>query len=310
MKNPDNKPQPALFDENRMILRQKRAIELNSAGADFLAQRISEDLGHRLHATNRQFDEVGDFFSFSDQMSSTLKNLKNVGNVVRYELPQIAQLLDAIAVDSILPLSSNDWETAINNSSLPQYEKEKLDLVISVMGLHSCNDLPKILTRLFQCLKSDGLLLIALPVNGTLNELRDSLTRAELELCGGAAMRVDAFVDIQQAGGLLQSAGFKLPVVDREEVIVRYNDIYALIDDLRAMGMTSALKQNVNRQPHRNLFRRANELYKEYYSDGDGRIRASFNYVNLTAWTPHENQQKPLKPGSAQTSLAKHLKDN
>ncbi len=157
-------------------------------------------------------------------------------------------------------------------------------------------------------MKNDGLLLMALPVNGTLAELRDCLTHAELELCGGVAARIDPFTDLQQAGRLLQATGFKLPVVDREEVIVRYDDIYGLINDLRAMGMTSGLNSANYRRPHRDLFRRANELYQDNYSDSDGRIRASFCYANMTAWTPHESQQKPLKPGSADISLAMHLK--
>ena len=308
MKNQGNKSNSALFDENRMILRQKRAIKIKTAGADFLAKRISEDFGHRLNATNRQFDKAADFFSFSEQMSSTLEDLENVASVVRYELPQIAQILDSTAVNFIYPMSLNNPESPLEYAKLRQNWREKLDLVVSIMGLHSCNDLPMAMNRLLQTLKSDGLLLIALPTSGTLNELRDCLTRAELELSEGATIRVDSFIDIQQAGSLLQSVGFKLPVVDREEVIVRYDDIYALISDLRAMGMTSALKLSTTRRPHRELFKRANELYQKYYADGDGRIRASFNYANLTAWAPHENQQKPLKPGSARTSLAMHLK--
>jgi hypothetical protein len=308
MKNQSNKSNSVLFDENRMVLRQKRAINIKTIGADFLAGRICEDFRHRLNATNRQFDKAGDFYSFSEQMSSTLENLENVGSVVRYELPGIAQLLSSNAANPIFPMSLNNLESPLDYTNLQQNWPEKLDLVVSIMGLHSCNDLPMTMTRLFQTLKSDGLLLIALPISGTLNELRDSLTRAELELSEGATIRIDSFIDIQQAGSLLQSVGFKLPVVDREEVIVRYDDIYALISDLRAMGMTSALKLDNTRQPHRELFKRANELYQENHADGDGRIRVSFNYANLTAWAPHENQQKPLKPGSARTSLAKHLK--
>ncbi len=308
MKNKGNKSNFVCFDENRMVLRQKRAIKIKSTGADFLARRISEDFGQRLNAINRQFGKAADFFSFSEQMSLTLEGLENVGSVVRYELPQIAQIISPTAINPVFPMSLNNPESPLDYRELQQNWSGKLDLIVSIMGLHSCNDLPMVMTRLLQYLKNDGLLFIALPISGTLNELRDCLTRAELELSEGAAIRIDSFIDIQQAGNLLQSAGLKLPVVDREEVIVRYDDLYSLIGDLRAMGMTSALKLGTTRQPHRELFKRANELYQEYYADGDGRIRASFNYANLSAWAPHENQQKPLKPGSARTSLAKHLK--
>jgi len=308
MKSKNNQSSGLLFDENRLILRQKRAIKLKTSGADFLAKRISEDFRHRLNATNRQFDKAGDFHSFSQQMSSTMKKLANVGSVSRYELPKIAQLLGANGEVPIYPMSLNNAQRPPDLANLQQDWPENLDLVVSIMGLHASNDLAMTMSCLFQTMKSDGLLLVALPIAGTLHELRDCLTRAELELSEGAAMRVDTFIDIQQAGSLLQSAGFKLPVVDREALVVRYDDMFALIRDLRAMGMTSALSVASTRQPHRELFKRANELYLENHADGDGRIRASFNYANLTAWTPHENQQIPLKPGSATTPLAKHLK--
>ena len=45
-------------------------------------------------------------------------------------------------------------------------------------------------------MKEDAMLMLALPINGTLKELRECLTRAELELCGGASARIEPFIDI------------------------------------------------------------------------------------------------------------------
>ena len=36
-------------------------------------------------------------------------------------------------------------------------------------------------------------------------------------------------------------------------------------------------------------------------------MRATFELVWLTAWAPHESQQKPLRPGSAKARLADAL---
>jgi hypothetical protein len=49
------------------------------------------------------------------------------------------------------------------------------------------------------------------------------------------------------------------------------------------------------------------EIYSERFADPDGRIRATFEFVWLSGWTPHESQQKPLKPGSAKARLADAL---
>jgi hypothetical protein len=297
-----------LFSETRLISRQLRAIRLDREGADFLVESIAEDFSHRISAINRKFANAADLFSFSGKLSVALGELDNVSAITRYELPPVSKVLGPVSPVPIRPLTQalTDDETLSGAAGRPGLGN--LDLVVSAFGLHCANDLPRLMLAILQSMNKDGLLLIALPVQGTLIELRDSLTRAELELSGGAASRIDPFIDIQQAGKLLQSTGFKLPVVDREEITVRYDDAFALINDLRAMGMTSALNTGDYRMPPRDLFKRANELYKQNHCDEDGRIRASFCFACLTAWSPHENQQQPLKPGSAKVSLASHLK--
>ena len=92
-----------------------------------------------------------------------------------------------------------------------------------------------------RALKPDGLLLAATPGAGTLGELRESLLAAESELTGGANTRVHPFADIRDYGALLQRAGFALPVTDIDDIVVRYADMFGLLKDLRAMGMTSML---------------------------------------------------------------------
>jgi hypothetical protein len=49
------------------------------------------------------------------------------------------------------------------------------------------------------------------------------------------------------------------------------------------------------------------QIYAERFSDPDGRVRATFELIWLSGWAPHESQQKPLRPGSAQTRLADAL---
>ena len=53
--------------------------------------------------------------------------------------------------------------------------------------------------------------------------------------------------------------------------------------------------------------RRMAEIYAERFADPDGRLRATFEIVWLSGWSPHESQQKPLKPGSAARRLADAL---
>ena len=109
--------------------------------------------------------------------------------------------------------------------------------------------------------------------------------------------------DVRDLGALLQRAGFALPVADRDVVTVRYEFAFELFRELRAMGATNALTDRDRRPVARGLFLRAAEIYAERFSDPDGRIRATFDIVSLSGWSPHESQQKPARRGSGQVSL-------
>jgi hypothetical protein len=137
--------------------------------------------------------------------------------------------------------------------------------------------------------------------------LREAIAIAESETEGGISPRVAPFVDVGELGGLLQRAGFALPVIDNERVVVRYDSAIALMHDLRRMGATNVLYER-RRKPlkHATLDRTA-AIYAERFADPDGRLRASFEIVWLSGWAPHESQQRPLKPGSATRRLADAL---
>jgi SAM-dependent methyltransferase len=181
------------------------------------------------------------------------------------------------------------------------------DLAASLLALHAVNDLPGALIQIKRALRPDGLFIACLLAGQSLTELRQSLLAAEVELTGGASPRVAPFADLRDLGGLLQRAGFALPVIDSESVTVRYGDMFGLLRDLRAMGWANALSERSRKPLRRSVLLRAAELYAERFADPDGRLRATFEIVWLSGWAPHESQQKPLRPGSAKARLADAL---
>lgn len=180
------------------------------------------------------------------------------------------------------------------------------DLVIHAMCLHWADDPVGQLIQCARALRPDGLLLVALPGGETLNELRAALGQAEIELTGGLSPRVAPMGELRDMAGLLQRAGLALPVADVATLRVRYRDIAHLVRDLRAMGETSALAQRRRGVPPRGLFARADAIWREAFPDGDG-LAATFETIYLTGWAPSEDQPRPLRPGSAQMSLADAL---
>jgi hypothetical protein len=78
--------------------------------------------------------------------------------------------------------------------------------------------------------------------------------------------------------------------------------------DLRAMGATNALIARDRRPLRRAVLMKAAEIYQQRFADPDGRLRATFEFVWVSGWAPHQSQQKPLAPGSAKMRLADALK--
>ena len=281
-----------LFDTKLLIARKRRALARPVSGADFLLARAAEELSDRLATVERRFENAVAAFCVTPAARDAVLASGKAVRVQRVEADEAFLNGDRglVAMPETLPL-----------------EPESVDLIVSLLALQEVNDIPGMLIQARRALKPDGLFLAAMAGANTLVELRESLLAAESELLGGVSPRVSPFADVRDAGALLQRAGFALPVADIDTVTVRYDHMFALIRDLRAMGEANALLARSRRPATRALFARAAEIYAERFSDPDGRIRATFSFIWLSGWAPDASQQKPLKPGSAQVSLAKIL---
>ncbi|MFJ7355616.1 methyltransferase domain-containing protein [Phyllobacterium sp. NPDC097923] len=287
--------QHRIFDRNLLRQRRLRALRQHGMTGDFLLARAADDLEERLSAVERSFDIAVDLASHTGLAAKAIERSGKAGSIIRIE--QDARFLDAafpsvVADEEILPL-----------------KPAGAGLIVSLLSLHLTNDTPGTLLQIRRALKPDGLFLGAMAGEATLSELREVLLAAESEISGGASPRVAPFADVRDVGGLLQRAGFTLPVTDIETYTVRYDSLFALMRDLRAMGMQNILFGRSRKPLTRRFFMRAAEIYAERFSDPDGRIRATFSFIWMSGWAAHESQQKPLKPGSAKASLADFLKD-
>jgi NADH dehydrogenase [ubiquinone] 1 alpha subcomplex assembly factor 5 len=177
------------------------------------------------------------------------------------------------------------------------------DLVVASLSLHWVNDLPGALIQLRHALRPDGLFLASIPILGTLDGFRTILTETETNISGGASPRVSPFADLRDCAGLLQRAGFALPVADSEDIKLLYANPLAALHDLRAAGETNALKLRDRRIPSRALFPSA--LAALPMQNERTRIRLRVAY--LTGWAPAPGQPKPLARGSGKISLTEAL---
>lgn len=182
------------------------------------------------------------------------------------------------------------------------------DLVIHSLGLHWANDPVGQLIQCRRALKPDGMLLAVALGGQTLHELRSVLGEAEVAITGGLSPRIAPMGEVRDLGALLQRAGLALPVADTVNLNVRYQSMWHLMRDLRAMGEGNALHSRLRRPTRRAVLTRAAELYANNFTHPDGGIKATFDLIVLTGWAPDGSQPKPLRPGSAQARLADALR--
>ena len=287
---------PRLFDRRLHRQRLDRAAP-DFAAADFLKVRAAGDMVERLEIILREFPVCVDLGSRNGAFSALLAQsdaCAKIGMVIETDL--------SAAMLGHRP----GHRLQIDEEALP-FAPASLDLVVSSLTLHWVNDLPGTLIQVRRALKPDGLFLGAIFGGQTLTELRQCLIQAESDLTGGAGLRIAPFADAFDVAGLLQRAGFALPVADLDRVTVRYDHPLKLIGDLRRMGETNALVDGRGRPLSRPVLARAIALYQERFSDPDGRVRATFDIMTMTGWAPHPIQQQPLKPGSAKMRLADAL---
>ena len=285
-----------VFDRALLRRRRDRAARREAAD-DFLFARTGEALADRLEDVRRDFPDVLDLGCRTGGMARLLAGRKGVRRIIQLD-PSPA--MAARARETGWPALAADEE------ALPLADGV-FDLAIGNLSLHWVNDLPGALLQLRRVLRPDGLLLAAMLGGDTLWELRQVLMEAELAMTGGVSPRLSPVADIRDVGGLLQRAGFALPVVDGDRITATYENVFSLFADLRGMGETNATLNRNPLTPKRALWAEVARRYQAAFADGEGRIPATLHVITLTGWAPHDSQQQALRPGAAKSRLASAL---
>jgi len=274
---------PSIIEKHRLklVCRRARARLDTIAGADFLLTQIAEDLEQRLAVIKKPFHKA---LILAPRFSGFVNAL---GRSMR---AATVQLDERVLHDEYLPVDDFDF-----------------DLIVSIGQLHLINDVPGMLSQLKQRLRPDGLLLACVPGANTIANIRECWISAEAEITGGLSSRFLPLFDVRTAGSLLQRTGYSLPVTDIDEVSVSYRDTRQIFADLRSMAATNVLVGGQGHAVTRKLWEKFNQKLTAR-RDSHGKLPASYELIWMSGWAPSPTQQKPLKPGSAEISLADVLK--
>lgn len=287
---------PKIF--NRDTVRRHRSTAAASVSrSPELLNTNREQILDRLLDVTRSFTTALNLGCRSGELAKVLANRHDIRTVVAADFSE--SYAQSTHDSGILALACDEeW--------IP-FGPDSFDLIIADHCLHWTNDLPGSLIQLRRCLKSDGLFLGSMFCGSTLFELRDVLFAAESNLRGGVTPRISPFVDVRDAGNLLQRAGFALPVADTDVLVRQYDDLDELFSELRIMGETNAISERFKGLSTRRLFDDAQDIYEQKYATTEGKLTATYEIVTLTGWAPSDTQQKPLAPGSARSRLADSL---
>ena len=230
-------PDPSVFD--------RRAVRLHRDRAAGTVHRVADVLRN---AAERLLDRV-------DDTTIRFTQALDVGG-----RGVVAPLLRARGI-TVVSCDISARMAALNGSPAVAADEERLpfgpgafDLVVASLSLHWVNDLPGALIQLRLALRPGGMLLASLPALGTLGPLRAALTEAELALTGGASPRVSPFPELRDLAGLMQRAGFEVPVADVDDIQLAYADPLLLLLDLRMAGEGNAVALRHRRTAPAGLF--------------------------------------------------------
>ena len=265
-------------------------LKKSDKNPDFLGEYVVDDMMDRLDDIKKKFEHA---IALGGVTNNLTKKLEERG-------------IQVTRTDFWEMWTGKPKPAIIMDDDNPKLEDESCDLVVAPLTLYQSNNPKTVLECINKALKPDGLFLGALPGPNTLNELKMSLIEAETEVRGGAAQRVDSFIELSAFGMLLQQTGFALVVTDTDTVTARYDNPKSLVDELRGMGVTNVKPKAGNPPLNKKIYKKMSEIYSKKYQR-NGRIEASFQIMFGSGWKPHHSQQKPLKPGSATQSLAEAL---
>ena len=278
-----------VFDRRTHRRRRDRAAGLVDHAEPILAEaaaRLLDRLDDTTHRFTRALDLGGRHGLLADGLRA-----RGISFVVSADLsPAMARRAAVRGVPSV----------AADEEALP-FAPASFDLIVSNLSLHWVNDLPGALVQIRRCLAPDGLFVATLWAYGTLAPVRAAFLAAEAEHSGGASPRVSPFADLRDCAGLLQRAGFALPVADQETITAEYASPFGLFADLRALGETNAVAARTRTPLPRQVLAGACARL------GPAPLAIPFVLATMTGWAPHPDQPRALAPGSATTRLASAL---
>jgi malonyl-CoA O-methyltransferase len=163
-----------------------------------------------------------------------------------------------------------------------------VEMIWSNLALQWCNDLPATFVELRRALKVDGLLMFSSFGVDTLQELRSAFRGVDDH------SHLSRFADMHDIGDMLVNAGFADPVMEMERLTLTYDDVRAVMQDLKSIGAHNATAGRAPGMMGKAAWQRVTENYEKLRRDG--KLPATFEIIYGHAW---KSAPKQMQDGRA-----------
>jgi len=153
---------------------------------------------------------------------------------------------------------------------------QSVEMVWSNLAVQWCNDLPATFVELQRVLKVDGLVMFSTFGPDTLKELRIAFNGVD------SYNHVNRFADMHDIGDMLVAAGFAEPVMDMEYITLTYDDVKAVMQDLRSIGAHNATAGRAPGMMGKMRWARIVQNYEALRRNG--KLPATFEVIYGHAW--------------------------
>ena len=203
----------------------------------------------------------------------------------RYPQADIVALDIAIGMLQAARGTSNWWQKLFSGNkqrficadteALPLASRS-VDMVWSNLAVQWCNDLPATFVELHRVIKTDGLLMFSTFGPDTLKELRVAFEGVD------GYNHVNRFADMHDIGDMLVAAGFADPVMEMERITLTYDDVKAVMQDLRDIGAHNATAGRAPGMLGKTKWARIVQNYETLRRNG--KLPATFEIIYGHAW--------------------------
>lgn len=146
-------------------------------------------------------------------------------------------------------------------TALP-FADASVDIVVSSLTFQWCEDLESAFRECRRVLTPGGLLLFSSLGPDTLHELRAAYATID------ERPHVNRFKDMHEVGDILIRAGFSSPVLEREDLTATYDDVTALMRDLKGIGAHNSLSARQRTLGGRGALAQLRAAYEPYRREG------------------------------------------